>query len=259
MAGWLRKLRRALFNEDPSYCDMYEDAHARAAAEEYLGHIRRHLRERFGQARLRLLDAGCQAGRLLVPLAEDGHDMTGLDPSRFNLRQARRHTQEQQVTVRLIRGTIAQLPRWVRPASLDGIICTEVLYLCPDFRTLLQTLAERVRPGGLLCVSHRPNLHYVATALLRGDPEQAATFLQRSEGPSTDGAYHNWQTPEQLAEMYRSLDLRLLGCYPVDHSAHQLNLAAAGPEVQRSLDAIRGADAACRIPAYWLVVAEKPL
>ena len=76
MVRLLRKALRGVLHYDPSYCDMYEDPHARASAVEYLGHIRRHLRERFGTARLQLLDAGCQAGRLLVPLAEDGHIVT---------------------------------------------------------------------------------------------------------------------------------------------------------------------------------------
>ena len=248
MTQLLRKVARAVLNYDPSFCDMYEDEHARAAASEYLDHIRRHLRERFGNQRLVMLDAGCQAGRLLIPLAQDGHSVIGVDASSFNLRRARAHAKEQQVTVRLIRGDIANLSRWIRPASLDGVVCAEVLYLCPNYRTLLQRLIQVMKPGGLLFVSHRPTSYYVTRALLRAQSEQATSFIGQSEGPSTDGAYHNWQTPEQLAALYGSLHLRLIRCYPIDDSAFQLDLSLASEEVKQFLESARMTDPAIAPP-----------
>ena len=203
MAQFFRKLLRALANYDPSFCDMYEDAHAQVVAADYLRHIRHHVQEQLGNQRLSMLDAGCQAGRLLIPLAQDGHTMIGLDASKFAFRRVRHRVKTHRLAIRLIRGDLAHLPQWIKPASLDAVICTEVLYLCQDYRTLLRLLVEAVKPNGLLFVSHRPTLYYVARALLNGQPDQAAALLERSEGPSTDGAYHNWQTPEQLAALYR--------------------------------------------------------
>ena len=254
---FFRKLLRASVNYDPSFCDMYEDAHAQAVAVEYLGHIRHHLQEQFGDRRLSILDAGCQAGRLLIPLAQDGHTMIGLDASRFAFRRVQRHVKTHQLAIRLIRGDLARLPQWIKPASLDAVICVEVLYLCQDYRTLLQRLVEAVKPNGLLCIAHRPTLYYVTRTLLHGKPDQAAAFLDRSEGPSTDGAYHNWQTPEQLAALYQSLGLRLLGCYPIDQHTVQLDLAQVSAPVAQLLGPTMTGDA-CRIPAYFLLVAQKP-
>jgi len=258
MAQLLRKLRRALLNYDPSFCDMYEDEHARAAAAEYLDHIRRRLRERFGDQKLSILDAGCQAGRLLIPLAEDGHRLIGVDTSGFALRRASQHAKDRNLSVELHRGDIAKLRRWIAPSSLDAVVCTEVLYLCQDHRDLLQLLADLVKPGGLLLISHRPTLYYVASAIRQGKLDQVASVIHRTEGPSPDGAYHNWQTQEQLAELYRSLNLPLLGCYPVDHARYQFDLAQIADEVKQILDPVRDTDSMLRIPAYVLVVAQKP-
>jgi len=146
----------------------------------------------------------------------------------------------------------------VTPASLDAVICTEVLYLCEDYRRLLQLLADSVKLGGLLFVSHRPMLYYVASALRQGKPDLAASVMTQTEGPSPDGAYHNWQTPEQLGELYHSLNLHLLGCSPVDHASSKLDLSTVpGAEVKRLLEFARTTDSIVRIPSYLLVAAQK--
>ena len=216
---------------------MYEDAHARAAAEEYLGHIRRHLREQFGDRTLDILDAGCQAGRLLIPLAEEGHRLIGVDTSGFALRRARRHAQERGLSVRLHCGDLTSLRRWVRPSSLDAVICAEVLYLCENYRALLRLLAESVKSGGLVGISHRPAAFYVANAQAQGRQDLAADIARRREGPTADSAYHNWQTEPELRDWYRDEGLRVAGCYPVDYTT-------LGPDG--------------RVPQYLLMMAQKP-
>ena len=242
MQKFLRKFRRAVLNSDPSFCDMYEDAHARQAAAEYLGHIRHYLRHAYGDRTLTILDAGCQAGRLLIPLAEDGHALIGVDTSVFALRRAARHARERKLTVQLHAGNISHLRRWVKPGSLDVVVCAEVLYLCRDYRDLLKLLADSLKPGGLILASHRPNLFYIAVALKRGDDRMAASVRRRDEGPSPDGAYHNWQTEGELKALYASLGLRWLGCHPVDHT--EMRTEAGGLPA--------------RVPQYYLIAARKP-
>lgn len=237
MAQVVRKILRAVFRYDPSFCDMYEDAHARAAAEEYLAPIRRHLREQFGDRKLTILDAGCQAGRLLIPLAEEGHSLIGVDTSGFALRRARRHAQEQGLSIRFHQGSIAGIRQWVPPASLDAAICAEVLYLCEDYRELFGLLVESVKPGGLVCVSHRPPAFYIAVALRAGQRELAGEIARRREGPTADSRYHNWQTESELRDWYRDEGLHVVGCYPVDYTT-------MGPDG--------------RVPQYLLMVAQRP-
>ena len=257
MAQLFRKLKRAFLNSDPSFCDMHEDAHARQAAAEYLGYIRDYLRRAYGDRKLTILDAGCQAGRLLIPLAEDGHRLIGVDTSAFALRRTAQHARERKLAVQLHTGNISSIRRWVKPGSVDAVICAEVLYLCKDYQALLKLLADSLKPGGLILASHRPNIFYVATARRRGDEAMAASVLRTSEGPSPDGAYHNWQTEKQLKELYASLGLTLLACAPVDHALFPVNPAAADPDVARLLDTVSREGAALRVPQYFLVVASK--
>ncbi len=261
MKSLVRRLLRVGFNYDPSFCDMHEDGHARQAAQEYLRHLRPAIRQHVGTQPLLMLDAGCQAGRLLIPLAEDGHRLIGIDTSGFALRLAAAHARARNLRVRLHRGNIARVRRWVKPQSLDVVICTEVLYLCRDHRALLALLVESVRPGGLICVSHRPLAHYLASAVRHGRPELIPGLVRRGEGPSPDGEYHNWQTPQELEALYATLGLTILGCHPVDYYAeHAVDFdAIRDPAARAMLESMRtGADSKVRVPGYLLVIAQRP-
>jgi len=259
MAQLLRKIKRALLNSDPSFCDMYADEESRTAAAEYLDLVRRHLRERFGNQLLTILDAGCQAGRLLIPLAQDGHRLIGIDTSGFALHRARQHAKDHRLSVLVHRGNIAHLRRWVSPLSLDAVICTEVLYLCRNHQELLRLLADSVKPGGLLFVSHRPAMYYVVCALRRGQPDQAISVAHRSEGATPEGAYFNWQTPEQLAALYHRQGLATLGCYPIHEDRVQLDPAIIQDNALRDLlDSARENGTTLRVPSYLLIAAQKP-
>ena len=259
MAQLLRKLRRAVLKQDPSFCDMYTDARASQAAEEYLRIIRRHLRERFGEAKqLSILDAGCQAGRLLIPLAEEGHRLIGIDTSHIALRRMRQHVQERRVAVRLHRGNIAKLRQWVSPASLDAVICAEVLYLSRDYEALLSLLMQSLKPGGLLCVSHRPAVHYVAAALEQGSAAQAVELLERIEGPSPDGKYHNWQTESQLRALYERLGCAVLACEPIDYRDWSIDpLCVTDDAMRQWLHPFHQEGRIWRTPSYQLVIAQR--
>ncbi len=260
MARLLRKALRVFLDHDPSFCDMHDDPRAKASARDYLAEIRQHLTQRFGEKRVAILDGGCQAGRLLIPLAEDGHRMIGIDTSAFALRRARRHAKERGLSIQLYRGDLASLRRWIRPASVDAAICAEVLYLCRDHDALLGLLAESVAPGGLLFVSHRPQLYYVTMAVRAGRLDLAEWMLTHAEGPNTEGDYHNWQTPEQLAACYRRHGLRTLACHALDSLVVSFDRAAVSEAcVARFLSEAQIGESTIRIPGYLLVAAQRPL
>jgi 2-polyprenyl-3-methyl-5-hydroxy-6-metoxy-1,4-benzoquinol methylase len=253
---FIRKLKRAIFNHDPSFCDMRDDLPSREVAEEYLGHIRAALRQQCGPGPLTILDAGCQAGRLLIPLAQDGHRLIGIDTSAFALRRARQHAQKEALAVQWHRGNLSSLRKWIAPASLDAVICTEVLYLCKDYRQLLRLLIDSVKPGGLICVSHRAALYYVALTFQHGRPEQAGEFLRRSEGPSTDGDYHNWHTPDQLRQLYHDYGLQMLSVHPICSRPTHLSLMNDIEDaIRQTLAAAHMQNSTFSVPTYYLALA----
>lgn len=259
MRKLVRRILRAVWDHDPSFYDAYEESLAHPEANEDLRLIRSALRERFGDQELTILDAGCQTGRTLIPLAQDGHRLIGMDRSGFFLRRARRHAKERRLRVRLHRGNISHLRWWVRPSSVDVVVCLGVLLTCRNYQALLGLMANAVKPGGLSFVSHRPTLYYVASWIDKGRPDEAAALARRTEGPSPDGRYHNWQTPGQLAALYRANDLEVLRCHPLRNCPTHLDLSAVtDPVVRQLLESAHQFDSTFIIPTHFLVVAQKP-
>lgn len=228
-----RKLLRATVNYDPKYYDMYADPDESAFASLYLERIRQRAEAAGIRPPATVLEAGCQAGRLVIPLAKAGFQVTGVDISDFAIRRARDNARRAGVQVRFIRGDILRILRNPRQ-RYDIIICAEVLYLSPRYREILALLAAAVRPGGLLCVSHRPKMFYLLEALRHGKLESAQRVLAGGEGsfdgPGQCGEYFNWQTDEELRALYGALGLGGVEVYPIDQVFWLSGTAPSGLE-----------------------------
>lgn len=258
----VRKVLRAVANYDPDYYDMHADDNERWFARLYLERIRQHAEAAGIRPPARVLEAGCQAGRLVIPLARQGFDVTGVDTSGFGLRRAQAHAKTAGVRAALIKGDILSVLREPPSPLYDLVICAEVLYLSPQYRDLLQALARAVRPGGLLFVSHRPKFYYLLEALRQYDVHTAARVAEHGEGPFRDSAYYNWQTEEELRQLYGSLGLRWRAAHSIDRFAWLagLNLSKMTDEQREQwlqLE-LRTAEPAGWCSRYVLVVAERP-
>ena len=215
----VRKVLRAVADYDPDYYDMYADPNEAFFAQLYVERIRRHAEQAGICPPAKVLEAGCQAGRLVVPLAKLGFDVTGVDPSGFALRRAREHVKQAGVAATFVQGKVQEVLAGHPERRYDMVVCAEVLYLCQDYRDILRILAGALRPGGLLCVSHRPKFYYLLEALRQYDLSSAASVQSRGEGPFRDSAYYNWQSEEELRRLYESLGLRWQALYPIDRFA----------------------------------------
>lgn len=257
-----KKLLRAVASYDPSYYDMYADTNESLFAQLYLDRLLPAIEAAGIQPPASVLDAGCQAGRLAVPLAQAGFQVTGIDTSGFALRRARQHAGAAGAEVAFIQGDLLQvLGRSPRP-QFDVVICTEVVYLSPAFQEMLRALADAVKPGGLLCVSHRPKMYYLVEAMRLYDITTAERVLRGGEGPVQESRYSNWQTVDELRALYGALGLRWIGAHPIDRLAwmSRMDLAklsraeqATWLELERALPEHAGACA-----RYLLAIAMKP-
>jgi 2-polyprenyl-3-methyl-5-hydroxy-6-metoxy-1,4-benzoquinol methylase len=256
----MRKVLRTVADHDPDYYDMYRDEAESFFAQLYVERISRHADAEGIRPPATLLEAGCQAGRLVIPFAKLGYAVTGMDTSGYALRRAREHARAAGVEATFVRGDLEGVlhdhPRW----RYDIVVCAEVLYLSRRYREMLQALAGAVRPGGLLCVSHRPKCYYVLEALRRsGDLQTAEAVMRTAEGPFHDSAYYNWQTLEELRALYHALGLRWLAGYPIDRLAWLggLNVAQLSPlERDRLRDLeLRDPGEGCADARYLLVIA----
>ncbi len=201
----IRKVRRAVLRDEPSYYDMFENRGERYFARLYLKEIIQWIQSEKLQGPLKILDAGCQTGRLSIPLSQMGHQVTGVDTSSLALRRAWCHARERGTQARWIWG---DLRRWL-PAqpegSFDLVLCTEVLYLRSNYRQLLAGLLRLLRPGGLFFISHRPLGYYLKEAHERQDT-QALQLLKTAREGILWGNYYNWQTRQELLRLYSEME-----------------------------------------------------
>ena len=257
----VRKILRAVADYDPDYYDMYADPNEAFFARLYLERIRQHTEAAGIRPGAKVLEAGCQAGRLVVPLAQQGFQVTGIDTSAFALRRAEEHATTAGVAATFIRGDLRKVlgdhPDW----QFDVVLCAEVLYLAREYREMLGALVQAVRPGGLLLVSHRPKFYYLLEALKQYDLTTAAAVASRSEGPFRDAAYYNWQTEGELRSLYGSLGLRWVALHPIDRFAwlagvSPSKLTAAQQDQWLRLELESQEASTCA--RYLLVVAARP-
>jgi 2-polyprenyl-3-methyl-5-hydroxy-6-metoxy-1,4-benzoquinol methylase len=231
-----RKLRRAVTRDDPEYYDMFENKGERFFGRLYLHEIFRALNGLKLFPPLKILDAGCQSGRIAIPLAKAGHKVTGVDTSLVGLTRARRHAQAESVKLKLVR---ADIGKWLtlQPAEgFDAVICTEVLYQRPNYKAIIEGIARILKPGGLCFISHRPADYYIAEALQRRDWEGVRTVLSNNEGALFDSSYYNWQNREELEGLYAASGIEALSISPIGcFSWLAIDPAVLNPEQQELL------------------------
>jgi SAM-dependent methyltransferase len=96
----------------------------------------------------RVLDVGAGTGRVAIAFAGMGYQVTALDPASRMLNELRVKARE--CSVQLVTGEGARLP--FARSSFDAVILARILYLMPDWKTVLREAYEVLKPGG--CVFH---------------------------------------------------------------------------------------------------------
>jgi len=114
-----------------------------------------------GWEQMRILDAACGIGRFLIPLAEAGHQVVGVDACEPSLRAAERHITSAMNGSRFPPGVVPEL-YWddiedlsslEDEAPFDLILAMELLCYLAEPSRVAEALAARLRPGGHLVVS----------------------------------------------------------------------------------------------------------
>lgn len=138
---------------------------------------------RRGLADYAVTDLGGGTGTLAMSLAEDGHQVTVVDPSLDALASLQRRTAECGLADRLlgIQGDAGNLIEVLGPASTDVMICHRTLDVIDDPVTALVHMATAVRPGGVLSVLVAQRRAAVISQALQG---HIGSALQAIDDPS---------------------------------------------------------------------------
>lgn len=139
------------------------------------------LTELVGDRPARVLDVGGGDGRDALPLAQQGHRLTILDPSPGMLHDAQMRAEELGVgdRVRVVEGSLDEdLAEWTA-GDYDLVLCHFVLQYRAPGSADLRRMAGALRPGGRLSVIAPNPVGTVLSRLVRGGPDSALTELER--------------------------------------------------------------------------------
>jgi len=135
-----------------------------------------------GSGPLRILDVGGGDGRDSLPLAQQGHTVTVLDPSPGMLREGQASAERLGVAdrFRVVEGSLEDLEASGGEAVCDLVLCHFVLQYRPAGLADLQRLAGKLRPGGRLSVIAPNPAGAVLSRLVREGPAAARDELDRA-------------------------------------------------------------------------------
>lgn len=159
-----------------------------------------YIEARAGLSTRRVLDVGCGGGLLAEGMARRGARVTGSDLAPGALEVARLHALESGVSVHY-RQVAAEALADTDRGAFDLVTCLEMLEHVPDPASVVQALAQLVRPGGdVICSTINRNAKSFALAIV------GAEYLLRLL-PAGTHQYARLIRPSELARWGRDAGL----------------------------------------------------
>jgi len=124
-----------------------------------------------------VLDIGGGTGGFAVRVAELGHQVRLVDPSPDALAALDRRARETGVEVTGQQGDLSTLLDVAEPGSADVVLCHGVLEVVDDPAAALATIADVLRPGGVLSLLVAQRHAAVVARAMAGHFEQARAML----------------------------------------------------------------------------------
>jgi len=149
-----------------------------------------------------VIDVGCGGGILAESLARAGANVTGIDVASRVLATARLHLHESKLDIDYREQTVEATAREER-GRYDIVTCMEMLEHVPDPASVIQALADLLKPGGHAFLSTL-NRTPLAFALGIVGAEYVARLLPRGTH-----RYDRFIRPSELAAWLRAAGLEL--------------------------------------------------
>lgn len=159
---------------------------------------------------LRILDIGCGGGLLTEPMCRLGAEVTGVDAAAKNIRVAKLHAQQMDLSITYLHGAAEDLVK--EGHAFDVILNMEVVEHVANPQEYLNACAQLLSPGGMmLCSTINRNAKSYVFAIL------GAEYVMRWLPKGT----HEWEkfiTPDELYAL-----IEAAGLTPVDRTGFVLN------------------------------------
>jgi S-adenosylmethionine-dependent methyltransferase len=161
----------------------------------------------YAEPRARIVDIGGGTGGFAVRLASQGHTVTVVDPSPDALAALDRRAAENDVSdlVTGVQGDLADLAEHVGDGEHDGVVdvvlCHGVLEVAPDPDAALRTIADVLRPGGLLSLLVAGRHAAVIARAMAGHFHQALALLDPEHPPTPGGRTGRRFTHDELVTL----------------------------------------------------------
>jgi SAM-dependent methyltransferase len=133
-----------------------------------------------GRSALDVVDVGGGTGGLAVPLATLGHNVTVVDPSPDALAAAQRRAAEVAVSLSVVQGEAASVADMVGLATVDLVICHNVLEYVDSPADAMAGIARVLRPSGVVSVLASNAVAAVLHQALAGRFAEARRLLPAS-------------------------------------------------------------------------------
>jgi SAM-dependent methyltransferase len=218
-----------------------------------------------GRDALDVVDAGGGTGGFAVPLAEEGHRVTVVDPSPDALAALERRAAEARVRDRVtaVQGDAAGLADLVGSASADVVVCHGVLDVVDDPADALRGVAAVLRSHGLASVLVAQRSAAVLARVVGGHVGDARRALSDPDGRWGDGDPLPRRFDEHaLIGLFEGAGLRVHGLHGVrifaDLVPSSLADEPARAQALLELEAAASQDPAFRVVATQLHVVAGP-
>ncbi len=140
---------------------------------------------------LTVVDIGCGGGLVSEALARLGATVTGIDPTDSNIRVAKAHAHDSELTIEYLAARVEDLAAQGR--KFDAVVCLEVVEHVADVEAFVSACADLVKPGGVSIMS-TVNRTPLAFLLMIVAVEYVFRWIPR-------GTHHydKFVTPDELA------------------------------------------------------------
>ncbi|MCM8805129.1 MAG: class I SAM-dependent methyltransferase [Candidatus Omnitrophica bacterium] len=188
--------------------DMVKEEAEKFFKHRYMAVVSQLINKKFNGCRnLRVLDAGCGQGRIAIELAKMGCYIEAVDSVKDVIDKGKEYAKIQGVE-NLISWKHGELPEVLSAYKndfYDIVICFEVLYMMPfqKSKATFESLAKKVKGGGILIVSLRTRYFYFLYSLLNKDFLKLKWAAEHNDFIGL-GESISWIDPEQIIELFKN-------------------------------------------------------